>query len=31
MNRPPTIEIRPGYQFDVIVTEDLVFPGPSQQ
>ena len=31
MNRPPTIEIRPGYQFDVMVTEDLVFPGPSQQ
>jgi type IV secretory pathway VirB10-like protein len=31
MDRPPTIEIRPGYQFDVIVTEDLVFPGPSQQ
>lgn len=26
MNRPPTIEIRPGYQFEVIVTEDLVFP-----
>jgi type IV secretory pathway VirB10-like protein len=31
MNRPPTIEIRPGYQFDVMVTEDLVFPGPTQQ
>ncbi len=31
MNRPPTIEIRPGYQFDVMVTEDLVFPGPSKQ
>src|SRR6204780_5300338 len=28
MNRPPTIEIRPGYKFDVTVTEDLVFPGP---
>ena len=27
MNRPPTIEIRPGYQFNVMVTEDLVFPG----
>jgi type IV secretory pathway VirB10-like protein len=26
MNRPPTIEIRPGYQFNVVVTEDLVFP-----
>ena len=31
MNRPPTIEIRPGYQFDVMVTEDLVFPGPFKQ
>jgi type IV secretory pathway VirB10-like protein len=28
MNRPPTLEIRPGYQFNVTVTEDLVFPGP---
>jgi type IV secretory pathway VirB10-like protein len=28
MNRPPTIEIRPGYEFNVMVTEDLVFPGP---
>src|SRR5712692_2881856 len=28
MNRPPTIEIRPGYQFNVMVTEDLAFPGP---
>ena len=26
MNRPATIEIRPGYQFNVMVTEDLVFP-----
>jgi len=26
--RPPTIEIRPGYQFNVMVTQDLVFPGP---
>ena len=26
MNRPPTIEIRPGYPFNVMVTEDLVFP-----
>jgi type IV secretion system protein TrbI len=24
MDRPSTIEIRPGYQFDVMVTEDLV-------
>ena len=28
LNRPPTIEIRPGYQFNVMVTEDLGFPGP---
>jgi type IV secretory pathway VirB10-like protein len=28
MNRPPTIEIRPGYQFNVMVTQDLVFPNP---
>jgi type IV secretory pathway VirB10-like protein len=28
MNRPATIEIRPGYQFNVMVTEDLTFPGP---
>jgi type IV secretory pathway VirB10-like protein len=28
MNRPPTIEIRPGYQFNVMVMQDLVFPGP---
>jgi type IV secretion system protein TrbI len=28
MDRPPTIEIRPGYEFNVMVTEDLVFPGP---
>jgi type IV secretion system protein VirB10 len=28
LNRPPTIEIRPGYQFTVMVTADLVFPGP---
>ncbi|MGH7778974.1 MAG: TrbI/VirB10 family protein [Candidatus Binataceae bacterium] len=27
MNRPATIEIRPGYQFNVMVTADLVFPG----
>ena len=31
MNRPPTIEIRPGYQFNVMVTEDLVFPGGLQR
>ncbi len=28
LNRAPTIEIRPGYQFDVMVTQDLIFPGP---
>ena len=28
LNRPPTIEIRPGYQFNVMVTEDLAFSGP---
>jgi type IV secretory pathway VirB10-like protein len=28
MNRPATIEIRPGYEFNVMVTEDLTFPGP---
>jgi len=28
LNRPPTIEIRPGYEFNVTVTEDLAFPGP---
>jgi type IV secretion system protein VirB10 len=28
MNRPPSLTIRPGYQFNVIVTQDLVMPGP---
>jgi type IV secretion system protein VirB10 len=28
LSRPPTIEIRPGYQFTVMVTGDLIFPGP---
>jgi type IV secretion system protein TrbI len=28
INVAPTIEIRPGYAFDVMVTQDLVFPGP---
>ncbi len=28
LGRPPTVEVRPGYQFNVMVTEDLVFPGP---
>ena len=28
MSIAPTIEIRPGYAFNVMVTQDLVFPGP---
>ena len=28
LNRPPTIEIRPGWQINVRVTQDLVFAGP---
>jgi type IV secretion system protein VirB10 len=28
LNRATTIEVRPGYEFNVMVTEDLVFPGP---
>jgi type IV secretion system protein VirB10 len=28
MNRPPTLTIRPGYEFNVIVTQDLVLAGP---
>ena len=28
MNIPPTLEIRPGYEFNVIVTNDLVLLGP---
>jgi type IV secretion system protein TrbI len=28
MNVSPTIEVRPGYAFNVMVTQDLVFPGP---
>ena len=28
MNSAPTLTIRPGYQFNVIVTQDLVMPGP---
>jgi type IV secretion system protein VirB10 len=27
LNVAPTIEIRPGYPFNVMVTQDLVFPG----
>jgi type IV secretion system protein TrbI len=28
MNVSRTIEIRPGYAFNVMVTQDIVFPGP---
>jgi type IV secretion system protein VirB10 len=28
MSTGPTLEIRPGYEFNVMVTEDLVLPGP---
>jgi type IV secretory pathway VirB10-like protein len=28
MNVSPTIEIRPGYAFNAMVTQDIVFPGP---
>jgi type IV secretory pathway VirB10-like protein len=28
LNRPASIEVRPGYEFNVMLTEDLVFPGP---
>ena len=28
MSIAPTIEIRPGYAVNVMVTQDLVFPGP---
>jgi type IV secretion system protein VirB10 len=28
MNVAPTLEIRPGYPFNIMVTQDIVFPGP---
>jgi type IV secretory pathway VirB10-like protein len=28
LNRPATIQVRPGYEFTVMVTQDLAFPGP---
>jgi type IV secretory pathway VirB10-like protein len=28
INIPPTLEIRPGYEFNVMVTNDLVLPSP---
>ena len=31
MNIPPTIQIRPGYLFNVEITTDLTLPGPYQQ
>ena len=30
LNIKPTLEIRPGYQFNVIVTKDMVFQRPYQ-
>jgi type IV secretion system protein VirB10 len=31
MNVAPTLEVRPGYLFNVMVTQDIVFPGPYDQ
>lgn len=31
INIAPTLEIRPGYTFNVMVTQDLVFPGPYEE
>lgn len=31
MNIAPTLEIRPGYAFNVMVTHDVVFPGPYEE
>src|SRR5438552_2093750 len=31
MNVAPTLEIRPGYPFTVMVTQDVIFPGPYQE
>jgi type IV secretory pathway VirB10-like protein len=28
MSIPPTLEVRPGYRFVVMVTKDMVLPGP---
>ncbi len=28
INIPPTLQIRPGYEFNITVTKDIVFPGP---
>jgi type IV secretion system protein TrbI len=31
MNISPTLEIRPGFAFNVMVTQDVIFPGPYQE
>ncbi len=31
MNVSPTLEIRPGFAFNVMVTQDVIFPGPYQE
>lgn len=31
MNVAPTLEIRPGFPFNVMVTQDVIFPGPYQE
>ena len=31
MSVSPTLEIRPGYPFNVMVTQDVVFPGPYKE
>ena len=31
MTVAPTLEVRPGYPFNVMVTEDVIFPGPYQE
>ncbi|MGH7860141.1 MAG: TrbI/VirB10 family protein, partial [Candidatus Binatia bacterium] len=28
LNRQPTLVVRPGYRFNIMVTQDLVLPGP---
>jgi type IV secretion system protein VirB10 len=30
MNIQPTLEIRPGYKFNILVDQDIVFPGAYQ-
>ena len=31
MTVAPTLEVRPGYPFNVMVTQDVIFPGPYQE